>query len=168
MTWDALIAITEVAGLIMIVVSLVYIGIQNRQTNEHAKAATELAYFRHFGDQFDQAMNNEQDLDILRRGLQGFDALNKNEQAKFGARMFSYLRSSVLSELMSRKGLLGKAVAEESEGIWLGAVNTPGGNEFLQALADSNPDLAPWAEEIGRQAKDSLSLPIILPWLRPD
>lgn len=168
MTWDALIAITEFAGLITIVISLVYIGIQNKQANEHAKATTEMAFFTHFGDRLDQAANNERDINLLRRGLQQFNALNKNEQANFGARMFFYLRSSVLAELMARKGLLGMAVADEAKRIWLGAMNTPGGNELLRALADSNPELAPWAKEIAQQAEDSSSLTNIFPWLRPD
>jgi len=168
MTWDALIAITEVAGLITIIISLVYIGIQNKQANEHAKATTEMAFFSHFGDQLDQIANDERDINLLRRGLQEFNALSKNEQAKFGSRMFFYLRSSVLAELMARKGLLGVAVADEAERIWLGAMNTPGGNEFLRALAESNPELTPWAEEIARRAEGSLSLTNIFPWLRPD
>ncbi len=44
MNWEAISALTEVAGLIAVVASLIYIGTQTKQTNDHATAASETAW----------------------------------------------------------------------------------------------------------------------------
>jgi hypothetical protein len=44
MNWDAVIAVVEVVGLITIVGSLIYVGVQTRQANNHAIAASTIAW----------------------------------------------------------------------------------------------------------------------------
>ena len=43
MNWEAVTALTEIAGLIAIVATLVYIGAQTKQSNDHATATSETA-----------------------------------------------------------------------------------------------------------------------------
>ena len=47
MNWDAIGAVGEIVGAFAVVVSLIYLALQIRQTREHAKLETEL----HLSDQ---------------------------------------------------------------------------------------------------------------------
>ena len=44
MNWEAVTAVTEIAGLIAVIASLIYIGVQNKQANDHATASSETAW----------------------------------------------------------------------------------------------------------------------------
>ncbi len=168
MNWEAVIAITEVAGLIVIVVSLVYIGIQSRQAQQHAKAATEISFFSYAGSQADALSTNDGTITLFRRGLDDFESLNKDEQAFFATRMMSLLRLSVLSELLSRKGLLGPAVTAEAELMWLSAVKSKGGRQFLDAFGKGMPGYSEWRNQIRRKSESVPEVSVLFPWFAPD
>jgi hypothetical protein len=50
MNWDAVAAIAETAGALLVVATLVYVSIQIRQNTENARAATELEVSRRFSE----------------------------------------------------------------------------------------------------------------------
>lgn len=168
MNWEAVIAITEVAGLLVVVASLVYISIQSRQAQQHAKAATEISFFSYAGSQMDAFTANDASVSLFRRGLADFHELEKSEKAIFASRMMSLLRLSVLSELLSRKGLLGPAVTEEAELLWLSATKSKGGRQFLEEFGKGMPGHSEFREQVYRKSESLPEVADLFPWLAGD
>jgi len=71
MNWDAVIALTEIAGVIAVIASIIYVGVQIKQNTAIARATivheTSVFYSR-----FYEVLAADADLtDIYRRGIQG-------------------------------------------------------------------------------------------------
>lgn len=83
MNWEAVTAVTEVAGLIAVVASLLYIGAQTKQANDHATAASETAWLDALNRIWHSWVSDDRTIAVLRKGFSSFNNLNKTEQAIF-------------------------------------------------------------------------------------
>jgi hypothetical protein len=81
--WEAVAAVTEVAGLIAVVASLIYIGAQSKQANDHATASSETAWMDALNRIWDSWAADERTTTVIRQGFGSFNQLNKTDQATF-------------------------------------------------------------------------------------
>lgn len=79
MNWDAISAIAEIVGLIIIVASLVYISVQTKQANDHATATSEIEFIEGVNAIFEGWASDERTAQIIRRGFHRFGDLTKAE-----------------------------------------------------------------------------------------
>lgn len=96
MNWDAVIALAEIAGVIAVIASIVYVGVQIKQNTAIARATivheTSVFYSR-----FYELLAGDADLtDIYRRGIQG-EELSANETLRFESLLEIYM--AVLEDL---------------------------------------------------------------------
>lgn len=104
MTLEAVYYFSQIVAVIAILASLVFVGIQIRQSTEQAKrneAATRSAAAQSVHENFASwylfAASNQYDVDVVLRGLQDPDQLNDEESALFMAlfqALFSYSQNA--------------------------------------------------------------------------
>ena len=96
MNWDAIIAVAEIAGVIVVIASLIYVGVQIKQNTAIARATivheTSVFYSR-----FYELLARDADLtDIYRRGIQGKE-LSDIEVLRFESLLEVYM--AILEDL---------------------------------------------------------------------
>lgn len=92
MTWEELGAIGDLIGGVAVVVSLVYVGLQIRQSANASRAATSQAFAKQYSD-VNQMIADPEIAGIFARGLSGMGVLTREEQAMFSAVLSSISRT---------------------------------------------------------------------------
>lgn len=83
MNWDAVSAIAEVIGVILIIVSLIYLAVQIRQNTKSVIAATELDTGRQWSELHSRVAHSPDMVDIWDKGLTDPDDLTPTEKRRF-------------------------------------------------------------------------------------
>jgi len=92
MTWEELGAIGDLVGGIAVIISLVYVGLQIRQSANASRAATSQAFAKQYSD-VNQMIADPAIARIFAKGLDGMAALTVDEQASFAAILSSISRT---------------------------------------------------------------------------
>jgi len=168
MNWEAVSAITEVAGLIAIIASLIYIGAQSKQANDHATAASETAWIESLNQILDRWVHDEHTASVLRQGFGSFNGLPKPDQAIFQMRVGSLVNHWLLANQLSEKGLLAPRISAEMHELVIAALSTPGGLEYWEYDSKTTPDGVELLETVKeRQGKQPTWIEL-MPWWGPD
>ncbi|MDX1556100.1 MAG: hypothetical protein R3212_08745 [Xanthomonadales bacterium] len=83
MNWEAVSAIAEWIGVILIIISLIYVALQVRQNTETIKSATELETGRMWSELHSRVAHSPDMVDIWDKGLTTPDALTPTEKRRF-------------------------------------------------------------------------------------
>ena len=83
MNWEAVSAIADSIGVILIIVSLIYVALQIRQNTQTIKAATELETGRMWSELHSRAANSPDMTDIWDKGLTHPEELTPTEKRRF-------------------------------------------------------------------------------------
>ena len=110
MNWETVTAVTDVAGLIAVVASLVYIGTQTKQTNDHATAASETAWMDALNRIWDSWAADERTILVLRQGFGSFSQLSKTDQATFHMKVGPLVNHWLLARHTRGKGTTGPTI----------------------------------------------------------
>lgn len=168
MNWEAISAIAEVVGLVIIVASLVYIGVQTKQANDHATATAEIEFIEGVDAIFEGWASDERTSEIIRKGFHNFSDLEKAEQALFQSRVGKLVNHMLLAEELTKKNLLSKELAEEVRKITLAVLTTDGGLEYWE----HDSKITPGGLELLALAKESKgkqpNITELIPWWRSD
>ena len=132
MDWGALQALTELAGLVVVVASVVYIAIQTKQTNDHATASSEIEWINAWNHILNSWVSDERTADIIRRGFHSFNKLKPLEQTVFHMRVNSLINQWLVAQKLSEKKLIGEDIANEATKVIISTLTTPGGFEFFE------------------------------------
>ena len=100
MNWDAIAAIAEVAGVVGIIVSIVYLGMQVRHSNQVAEDASFKSTFG-LGSTVYLKMIESENVDVIMNGLLSYDDLKGREKMIFDNVMtcwFGVAESALLSQ----------------------------------------------------------------------
>ena len=168
MNWEAITAITEVAGLIAVVASLIYIGAQTKQANDHATASSETAWMDALNGIWDSWAADEQTISVLRKGFGSFDRLGKAEQALFQMKVGQLVNHWLLARQLESKGLLDSKLTKEIHKIVIAVLSTPGGLEYWEHDAEATPDGLDLLDELRRKKGEIPSWIEMMPWWGPD
>lgn len=168
MNWEAVTAITEIAGLIAVVASLVYIGTQTKQTNEHATAASETAWMDALNRIWDSWAVDERTISVLRQGFGSFSGLSKTDQATFQMKVGQLVNHWLLARQLEKKGLLDSKLTSEIHKVVVAVLSTAGGLEYWEHDAKATPDGLELLSEIREETDESPSWIELMPWWGPD
>ena len=168
MNWEAVSAIAEVAGLIAIVASLVYIGAQSKQANDHATASAETAWLDALNQIWNSWVHDERTISAIREGFGSFNCLSKSDKALFQMRIGNLVNHWILSRQLSAKGLMDPKISEEINDVVIAVLSTPGGLEYWEHDSEVTPD-GPELLQIVRQRQGKQPSWIdLVPWRAPD
>jgi hypothetical protein len=164
MNWEAITAITEVLGLVAIVASLLYIGIQSKQSNEHATASSEIEWVNSWNQILNSWVSDKRTTVILQRGFISFNNLANTEKALFHMRIGSMVNHWLLAQKLDSKHLISKDIAEGSTKVLLATLTTQGGYEYIEHDWKLFPGGGELIEMVNASRGNIPTLTEILPW----
>ncbi len=168
MNWEAVSAIAEVTGLIIVVASLIYIGAQSRQANIHATANAEVAWLDALNQIINGWVSDERTTSAIRNGFGSFNTLSKSDRAIFQARIGSIVNHWILAKQLSQKGLISSDIVEEVNKIVIAILSTPGGLEYWEHDSKATPGGIELLTIIKEQAGRAPNWIELMPWWAPD
>ena len=168
MNWDAITAVAELAGLIAIVVSLVYIGKQSKQTNEHVTASSEIVWIDAWNRILNSWVSDERTTAIIRKGFRSFNDLQKSEQAVFHMRIGALVNQWLAVQKLSDKGLVSQDIADGATKVLVSTLTTQGGFEYIEHDWKLFPGGAELMELVMESKDKQPCFTDILPWWSAD
>ncbi len=133
MNWDALGAIGELIGGLIVVVTVIYLSRQIRESNKHAKAEAEREVQSYWDKNVvDVTLRDPSIRAVSRKGYGSFEALTDDEKAVFMLLITHVMNHLEMVLRMERDGLLATDIADTYRAVSLSMLGTPGGREFWQ------------------------------------
>ena len=124
-------AIGELIGGLAVIISLVYVGLQIRQSTAASRSATEQAFAKQYSD-LNQMITNPAVGDIFARGLGGIEDLEVSEQVSFMAVLASISRTLESFYFQNLKGDLDSRLFNGWLTQYLDLHANPGVEEFWE------------------------------------
>ncbi len=169
-------AIGELVGGVAVIASLIYVGLQVRQSTEQARQTNAIERVRAnremeraFNEIFMGAGDSEL-MKIYREALLDFDSLSNNDKAVLHHRFLAPMGVHVTSTFLAAKeGLVDEAWAEGRTGFWVSIVKSPGLTTWWNVTKPYfQPEFAAEIERLRESDEAPPAIHDILPWLAPD
>jgi hypothetical protein len=173
MDWGAVEAIAEVIGLLLVVVSLLFVGIQLRQNTQQLRQDNLLKTIRGTLDTNWSYHRDPKTFHVIRKGCADFESLAPEEQAQFHSIAMDLSFYLELVIRMSRAGLIEEDAANINQRFFLGLLATPGGAKWWETVKGTRP-MPDTAIEylqslLDDPKREKVPLTELQPWLRnPD
>ena len=169
MNWDAVTAVAEVAGLIAVVVSLIYVGFQVRQNTQQLRHDNLRQSVRGTLDTNWLYHRDPRTFDVFKAGVQSFKSLDARDQALFHSIVVDIAFYFEIVRNMEQAGLVDKSAVETNQRFIVGILATPGGREWLR-LAEETLPMPPAALDYLKSAlaaagPDAPLITELQPWL---
>ena len=130
MNWDAFGALAEGLGALVIIVSILYLSRQIRESTRYASAEAE----RHIQESFiaihDSLSSDREAFLAFRKALAGFDDLSDAEKAHAHIRFNIFINHLEMVLRMKDKSLVDAEIADTYGNVVVGVMSTPGGQEY--------------------------------------
>ena len=171
MNWDALGAIAELIGGLAVLVTLIYLSVQIRQSNRQEAAQSVKDAFTAFVDAYSAATETEEKAKNFRDGLIEFDDLGPVEQAMFQSKMQALGNGYYQVWTLYKNGMLAdQELFERSRDLFLNILRTPGARQWWSQWKHMPPQT--WINELDQQIHDPNSKVTptteALSWYRPN
>ena len=132
MNWEAIGVLGELIGVIVIIVSILYLARQIHESNKHAGADAERQIQASFNSLIDAAYSDETGREITRRAYASFNSLSDSEKVFAVTRLSQFVNHLEMVLRMSDKGLIANDTAATFGAITISLLGTPGGREFWE------------------------------------
>lgn len=144
MNWEAIVGFAEIAGVIGIVVSLLFVGHQVRQNTLQLRQDNLREVIRGTLDTNWQYHRNKEVFDIFGCACEDFDSQPPQDQAHFHSILVDLSFYLVLAKGLNESGLMDAAAHDINERYFMAILNTPGGQEWWEfaRVAKPMPDYA--------------------------
>ena len=131
MTLGDLGAVGELVGGLAVIISLLYVGLQIKQSAAASRAATTQAFSKQYSD-LNQMIVGAGISDIFARGMAGLDGLDKGERVSFMAVLSSISRTLESFYMQKEKGDLDSRLLEGWFLQYMDLHANPGVQEFWE------------------------------------
>ena len=139
MNWDAIGAIAEIAGVLAVVISLVYVGFQVRQNSAQLRQDNLRKTIRGVLDTNWYFHRDDSAFEVFRQGCNSFDELSPKDKAHFHSIVVDLSFNFELILRLHQAGLIDGAALEITERFFLGVLITPGGNQWWDFARRTKP-----------------------------
>ena len=164
MNWEIIGSIGDFIGGIVIVVSIVYLAAQFRQSNRHAEATSQVAWIDSWNRALNDLVSDEATQNAIRAGLQDFDSLDKTQQAIFHMRVGSLINLWLLAGELCSKNLLSDTYNDGCTDFVVSILSTPGGLSYWKRDAKATPRGEELLEMVLSDDRDVPPFDQLLPW----
>ena len=151
--------IAQIAGVLLVTGSLIFVGLQMRQTHIIERANAQRDILDQTSDWWMAGVEDEATFDTFCAGLADYSSLSRYGQARFNALAFK-LQHIVESVFFQHKA--GLIMASSHEGFmiaYLAIINTPGGRQWwAEASKVGNGELCGYLS--ARLAAEAAALPL--------
>jgi hypothetical protein len=163
--WEAIGAVGDFMGGLVVIASVAYLAVQIRQSNRHAEASSELVWLHDLNEIWDR-WTVESTMFAIRRGMRDFDNLSKNEQAIFQMQVGALVNHCMLAEQLWQRGLIRKETREAAIDVLARVLRTKGGRKYWELDAQASPEAPALMREI--EARSPEPWDELFPWWRDD
>jgi hypothetical protein len=160
MTLNDIYLVSQVLAVFALVPSVIYLAVQVRQNTLQARANAAYQFLEANGNINMAVIENKQVASVIRRGLESYDSLDKDEKPQFMWFVGQHFTvHNTMYELYQNKMLPESQWHPVKKDI-LTVLSTPGGrtiwNDF--AIAGLPPDFVAYVEDLLTSGEDSYSL----------
>jgi hypothetical protein len=143
MNWDAIGAVAEVMGVATILISLIYVSIQIRQSNQIAQAEAERDVHHHWQHGLESLVADKWTTETLLRGLADFDSLSSVEKTRLSYKLIELNVTYAAMLELCEKGMVSKKLTDQAGDVIFSYIMTPGGRKWweLNGPFQTNRDL---------------------------
>jgi hypothetical protein len=141
MNWDAVGAIGQVAGVVMVGISLVYLAIQLRQNTAAMKSSTFLAVSTQMGSNMELFASLPDVAPLLIKAQAGLDALSAAERVRFGFLMMRAFRNVETVVVQRHFGAIDPELTLGFERSAMSALRSPGTRQWWETAKGGFSDL---------------------------
>ena len=145
MTLTEFAALGEAVGGLAVLVTLLYLASQFRQTAAIERTAGQRELLSRCRDWVELPTQHPDLVPIMRRGLADWDSIDANEKERLNGWMLSAALQAEQAIYMWREKLINEASYKGFVGVIVAVASTPGGNQWWQqariALGDDITDL---------------------------
>ena len=139
MNWDAIGAIGELLGALVVVATLVYLSRQVRESNKHASSEVE----RHIQEKWNEMLmywsKDDKTRDICRRGHRSYLDLEEDEKVVFLCCLALGVNHLEMVLRMNRKGLVDDDIVTTYGALTISMLRSNGGRELWKQTGKSFP-----------------------------
>ena len=114
MNWDAVGALAEVAGVVLVIVSLFFVGQQIRVGNRLGVAEGERAWLTKWHELVQAPFKDEATANAFREALHHYGHVGKNELAVFSGYLVALLDHAQAAHRMNMNGFLSEDLLKKS------------------------------------------------------
>ena len=129
MNWDALGAIGELIGGVVVVFSLIYVGVQIKQSRALARATAQRDLYQSY-QQYLYKISERPDL--IRQGLHDFSSLSNSDAISFNMLMAPFINHLDQTIRMYKNGFETKDNVDLYGDICMSLLVTPGGRDWWE------------------------------------
>ena len=148
MNWDAVGAIGQLVGALLVGITLIYLSLQLRQNTAALKSSTFLAISTLMGSTMEVLATQLDLAPLLIRAQSGLDELTATERARFGFLMMMAVRRVEAVVVQRHLGLIDPELTEGFERSALSALASKGARQWWEGSKGAFSNLfAAWADE---------------------
>ena len=168
MNWEALSAIADIVGVVLLLVSLVYLAMQIRQSNEMALAESERELLENWANAVAGTSVDDRTTDIFHRGMEDFHSLSNVEKTRFSVVMQRIVNTYISALRMDSKSLVGSEEVAIFGDICLAMILTPGGRQWWSMIGPYFTIYDQMNERIENEGDSFPSWVDMIPFARPE
>lgn len=148
MSWDAVGAIGQVIGAVLVGVTLIYLALQLRQNTSALKSSTFLAISTLMGSTMEVFATHADLAPLLIKAHSGLDGLPAAERARFGFLMMMAFRRVETVVVQRHLGFIGPELTEGFERSALSALGSKGARQWWEGSKGAFSSLfSAWVDE---------------------
>ncbi|HEY2345768.1 MAG TPA: hypothetical protein VGH80_07785 [Xanthomonadaceae bacterium] len=154
MNWDAISAIGQVAGAVLVGVTLVYLAVQMRQNTAAMKSSTFLTVSTLMGSNMEIFATHADIAPLFIKAQAGLDALSAAERVRFGFLMMMAFRRVETVVVQRHLGTIDPELTHGFERSALSALRAPGTRQWWETARGGFSDL--FSAWVDRQLAEEL------------
>jgi len=162
--WEAVGAIAEGLGAIVVVVSVVYLALQVRQGNLQAQGAAHANWLTTWNDTIKGWIRDRDTVAIMQRGFDGIEGLSNVEQAIFAQQLAALINHWHLAADLVDRHLMDDRLYAGATQVVLSVCATRGGAAYLESNANAFPRGRQLLRMVGSSERSLPPFNILAPW----
>lgn len=139
MNWEAIGAVGEITGGFVVILSLLYLAAQLRQSNRHAETASQAAWMDGWNNAIKGWVERPDVSGAVRKGFHRFSDLEDDQKALFHMQMAALQNQWLLAAELRERRLMPEAVFAGATDVIVSVFSTTGGRQFLNHNAAATP-----------------------------
>jgi hypothetical protein len=170
MNWDALGAIGEICGALVVIATLVFLSRQISAGNRIAQGQAMRDLIGQFNESMQRWADQPETIPIMQRGLDDYEALSSTEKAHFSIRLAPMVNQFDLMLRLNRDDQFPSDLLDDFAAICVSVLATPGGKKYwAEASATFSPQVA---DHLNQSLKDNRARPpvtdFVSHWRKPE
>jgi len=148
MSWDAVVAISQIVGTVMIGITLIYLAVQVRQNTTALKSSAFLSISGSMVSTMEVWATHPDVAPLLLRAEGGLDGLSPDDRVRFGFLMMMAFRRAESIIVQRHLGLIGASLTEGFERSALSVLHSKGARQWWGASKGAFSGLfSTWIDE---------------------